>query len=409
MFRHAPLLAALALTGSAAAQVCFTPDNLNGPCWDPALADLPNFPGFTMQGTAINWRDCDPEPQVCVGVSVGAPQRIACGDYRAPIEFKDCNGNSLLGGNLVMDYTRTWMEAAPNTNYQVWRFVLKIDMQRTGALHPEEIVPPSFTAWPTAFYYGYLDYAFDCDQQVFRNALVLFHNCDAFINEPGLSSTPGVFHPGRSYALVAPNTVANPFVASSLVAPSGLVIGEAVRDVPGAQQFCLTEERLDDGLIQVRGLGCGCPLGPQPNQVTARHMRGAGTCVGATGVPSRFFSLDTFPVLPWIDVMSTSIGSWTTNNTYPGQERVWADEGPFLYQDSCATAGGTPGLFAEVYYGASTRDGFVVFATPGGPPPVRNFTDLASNYSVALPGPITLPLFGAVRPTRHLIYLNVPD
>ena len=33
-------------------------------------------------------------------------------------------------------------------------------------------------------------------------ALVLFHNCDRFIHRPGLSSRPGAFHPGMSFALV---------------------------------------------------------------------------------------------------------------------------------------------------------------------------------------------------------------
>jgi len=408
MFRHASsLLAVLALAGSAAAQ-CLLPDGLTGPCWAPTQANLPAFPQEKLPGTAIHWVNCDPQPQDCIEVGISAPKETGCGAFQADLDVRSCAGDPLLGGVLTLDYTRTWSEQAPNGYLQVWRFVAKIDLQRTG-MGAAGIVPPCLAQWPTAFYYGYVDYARDCDSGAFASSIVLFHNCDEFIHDPFLSSTPGVFHPGVTYALVAPSTTANPFVAGNAMAFQGPLISEAVRTIPVGGNFCLNEEPIAQGSLTALGEGCACVFGLTPKQVTARRLLGAGICNGAGGIPSRFLSLDLSPAFPWLDVITSSIGRWTTNASYPGQEVAWVDEGAFLYHDSCAAGPGNPANYAELHYGASTEHGFPVVPSEGGPAPVTRFVDLGSNDSLAVPGPLKLPLVGNVMPTRHLIYVNVPD
>ena len=43
-----------------------------------------------------------------------------------------------------------------------------------------------------------------------------------------------------------------------------------------------------------------------------------------------------------------------------------------------------------------------------GPIAVRNFTDLADNWTAKLTGPYPTPILGSVHPTDRLIYVNEP-
>ncbi len=408
MLRHGiALLSALVLatTHEVVSAQCLGPDGLNGPCWTTNTANLPNFPHATLQGTGICWIRCNPQPQVCTNVVLAAPVAVACGRYTAALSVSDCVGLPLLTGSVVLDYTRTWDELTPvppGIHYQVWRFAAKVDMSRVGAVPPSCVVPSCLAVHNTAFYYGYVDYAVDCATGVFETALMLFHNCDSFIHDPDFSSRPGAFHPDGSYALVAPSTAANPFVAGNVTAFTGPIVAEAVRNVPlivGGP--CICEDPVT-GDLRFAGQGCGCPLMLNPKQMTARILRGTGTCVAPGFGLTSFTSVNTSPGFPWFHVMSTSIGTWTTAASYPGMERVWADEAPILYNDSCPIL-----KFGELYYGASTSDGYTV-VPPVGVMLTQKFLDIASNVSFTPPSMPVFPLVGHVIPTRNLIYVNVP-
>jgi len=404
------LLAAAVVTAPAAQ--CLGPDGLNGPCWAPTPANLPHFDGFLTEATNVCWTQCQPQQQ-CSVVEVGTPLSTRCGQYIAPLRVLDCAGVVLLEGDLVMDYTRTWDElkpVVPPQRLQVYRFAVKVDIRVAdpGLVDPCAI-PPCLYTHPTGFYYGYVDYAFDCTGvNQYENALVLFHNCDEFIHDQAISSTPGTFHPNRSYAIVAPSTPLNPFVATIITPPVGPLIAEATRNVPpAAGALCVTEDLLTSGNMQFLGNGCGCQFSLNPKQLTARRLTGVGSCVPVGGGPTSFTTLNLWPSFPWFHMMTTSMGSWTTTLAYPGIECAWVDEGGFLFNDSCSLAGGGPASFGEIYYGGSTSDGYLVLPNPLHPLSQR-FTDLAANASFALPGAPAGPLIGTVLPTRNLIYVNVP-
>jgi len=406
MLRHRfALVAALALAAfhlPSSAQ-CFVPDGLNGPCWQPVTANLPGFPTQTYPGVGICWFNCNPQV-ACTDVGLGAPVLVRCGVYNAGLQVLDCAGNSLLAGIVVLDYTRTWSETTPaGLAYQVWRFAAKVDMMLAGPVGAAGCVqPPCLGPHPTAFYYGYVDYARNCATGQFESALVLFHNCDAFIHHPAFSSRPGAFHPGVSYALVGPSTAANPFVPAAAPAPAGMIVAEAVRNVPPPGAFFCTTEDPVTGSIQFIAAGCACPFALNPMQTTARILKGTGTCVDPVFGPTTFTTVKTMAPFPWLHDITTSIGTWTTFASYPGPEFVWADEAPVLYRDSCPKL-----VFGELYYGASTIRGYTV-VPPAGTVLTDKFTDLASNASFTPPTMPVFPLVGNVLPTRNLIYVNVP-
>ena len=92
-------------------------------------SNLPSFPAFTHQGTAICWDSCDPQAQVCTNVSVDTPVRTGCDTYTASFFSPACQFGGLVGGTLNLDYTRTWTELDTNNRrLQVYRFVVKADL-----------------------------------------------------------------------------------------------------------------------------------------------------------------------------------------------------------------------------------------------------------------------------------------
>ena len=392
---------------------CFNPDGLDiGGCCQPAQANLPSFPQAALPGLGICWNNCNPVSQTDLRVDWNAPVNPTCAQYTTTVTVIDgTNGMALLSGPMVLDYTRTWTEVNPNTGnlVQIWRFVAKADLSplsTTGT--PPCPVPPCLIPvgpYQTAFYYGYVDYAQECTGTAgFENALVLYHGCDWFQHKPGISSRPGAFHPTMSYAIVAPHSAANPFVPANLPAPGGPLVAEAMRkvSVPGAT--CVTEEYIGGGDLLPFVVGCMCPPSLAAGQVTLSLYRGFGTCPDSTGVPSLFESLFVaFPTLPWPYLVTTSIGTWTGAGTYPGPEVAWVDESLMKYRDSCLSKD-----YFEVFYGATTDQGWTVIPTSPIFPPTQRFKDMADNYSAPVVGAHPLPLLGHIMPTDHLIYTNVP-
>ncbi|MEM7305832.1 MAG: hypothetical protein AAF682_04145 [Planctomycetota bacterium] len=390
------LLALLALAGWSHSQ-CLLFDGLNGPCCTPATPALPAFPPVTLPGLSVCWDSCVPTSQSCSQVQLSTPTPVLCGLYQAMLDTDSCSSaQPELTGVLQLDYTRTWDEfPAPGQVVQVWRFLVKADLMLASGSTGCPL-PSCMPTHPTAFYYGYLDYAFDCTTGLWESALALFHACDAFVHDPLISSRPGVFHPGRSYALVAPSTAANPFVPSVSPAGGGPLFGEGIRDsIDLITALCGSEEPLATGNVLPLGGGCVCPFSPVPAQVTARAMSGQSTC------GSDFQSLNLFPVFPWFDVMSTSLGSWSNGSSYPGPEAAWVDEGLFLHTEACPS----PQLFAEIKVGATTEGGY-----PAGIAGVvgDKFTDLVNNYSVSVGSPVSPPFVGNVFFSDHLTYFNYP-
>jgi len=395
--------AAITLCAPAYAQ-CLLPDGLNGPCCTPTVSTLPNFPAYQMPGLAISFIQCAPALLPCIRWDFGAPTPASCDQFKANVQVLDCNpGNVQLTGSVILDYTRTWEEISPLGPIQVWRFAAKADLSHPASVPANPgIVPPSLAAFPQVFYYGYIDYALDCNTGTWEMAAVLHHQCDWFIHgNPAFSSTPGVQHPGRSFSLIGPNTAANPFVPILGAAPGGGVVGEGTRtsSIPGA--VCSTEEPLQ-GIMQLLAQACLCAIAPQPPQLTARRLNTVGAC-GTTVT-----TLDTLGAgLPWLHLMTTRIGAWTTTANYPGPERVWVDEGPVLYREGCVGSTGVVALSVDVMYGGSTSQGYPTIL-PSGLPGFVSMTDLASNYSWLLGTPLPLPIYGNVQPTRHLVYVTLP-
>ena len=391
-----------AMTASANAQCFSGPDGLSGPCWQPTTANLPGFQDVVLPGTGICWDNCAPT-QRPIRVVVPTPTQTSCDTYSTTVTIVDStSGTTELVGSMVMNYTRTWDEIDPvGISHQVYRFVVKIDFRdgTPGALHNSCLFPPCIGPEPSAFYYGYLDYAWTCGPVTFQEAaLVLFHNCDEFIHHP-TSAKRGIYHPDTSFALVAPSTPANPFVASIAAPPAGPMVAEAVRNTAPPGATCIFEDRLQNGAVQILGAGCGCAFAPNPPQLTARRISGTASCTNAAGINSSFLSANASPTFPWFHMMTTSIGSWTTPMGYPGEEAVWVDEVPIFYRDSCVNS-----AFGEVYYGASTAKGWTLGTTIL----TQNFTDLASNTSWSVPGAPPTTFMGCVLPTRNLIYFNLP-
>lgn len=411
-------LAILSLAMSPTARLdaqCVGPDNLSGPCWSPTQANLPQLQQFSIPGLGVCWDHCAPTVQNDLKVLWGTPQATGCAQFVSSIDVFDASsGIHMMAGKASMDYTRTWDEVAANgDHYQVWRFVVKADIGPGNM--PAGVVPPCPTPscippvgpHNTSFFYGYIDYSFNCTQGFFEHAVVLHHQCDFFIHKPGLSSRPGVFHPDRSYGIIAPHTSAMPFIPMNLPAPGGPLTAEAVRNIaPPGVAACFTEDRVSGGSLTPFISACLCTFTLVPPQYTLSVFNGKGSCLDAVGNTTNWQSQNiSFPTLPWPHLVTTSMGCWGNNVMYPGKECAFVNEGLLTYNDVCPSAAGS---YFEVYYGATTTDGWTIAPSPVAPPLTNKFMDLADNFTYLVGGPVALPLFGNVMPTNHLIYVNVP-
>lgn len=402
--------AALYLSPDARSQ-CVGPDNLDvGTCCGTAT---PNFPIWTQgieTGLGICWDNCAPAATTDLVVSWIPPQPNGCASYTSDLSVTLPSGAPLMKGVMSLDYTRTWFEVnSSGQDVQVWRFLVKVDMAAAAVPGPICPIPdclPPLGGEPTAFFYGYLDYATVCVSPaiVYQHALVLFHGCDFLIHKPGLSSAGGVYHPNRSYAIVAPHSSAQPFVPANLPFSGGGLAFEGFRgNTPVAGgTACEVEDRLSSGAIQPFAQGCLCPLSSFPAQNTLSFASGTGNCPNAIGQTNNFESLNVaFPILPWPFMVTTSLGRWTSPAVYPGQERAFVNEGLFRTFDVCDNVD-----YFEVKYGSTTEGGWPAFVFPGGPGAMRLF-DMVDNWTAPVAGPHPLPLMGSVMPTDHLVYSNI--
>ena len=401
------LALSLSLAATPADAQCFGPDNLSfGPCCGFTTANLPPFPPITLPSMGVCWSNCTVAGTEDMTVSWSPPSPTSCARYISQLSITDAAGINVLSGLMQLEYTRTWEEVDPTgAATQVWRFAVKADLNAIAGVFGSPCTTPSCLSpagpYPTAFYYGYVDYSSCSGFGPWDAVLVLEHQCDTFIHTPGFSDRPGVFHPNRSYAIVAPHSAVQPFIPMNQMAPSGPIFAEAVRAIDNSTpppNACYVEDRVIGGLMQKLGVVCICIPATSPKQQTLRDFSGQTFCSNAAGIPGAWATINLYPTTPWFHMVTTSIGAWSTGNVYPGKESVWVDEGLFVHQEACT------GDFVEVKYGATTKDGWNV-TTPG---LTQSFTDLVDNWSAPLGGPYLLPLYGSVQQSDRLIYINTP-
>ena len=399
LFALVAVLSLLAVAPTAPSQ-CFGPDNLNGPCCAVVPPNLPPFPSMSLPAAGICWQGCLPGVINPLSVTWPTPAPTTCGSYQTPITVIDTgSGSPILTGMLILDYTRTWDEVdATGVGHQVWRFTAKVDLSSaagsTALVCPKPPCLAPLGPHPTAFYYGYLDYAGCNAAGPWEASLVLYHAADRFIHMPGLSDRPGNFHPASAYAIVAPHSTVQPFVPGNFIPSLNPIIGEAVRRTGPT---CLAEDKVQQAQYTLIGAGCVNTMAANPKQQTLRQSNGLTNC-GVGGALGQWVSLNVnFPVFPWWHQVATSIGQWTSPLAYPGPEHAWVEEGFFVHREACS------GFWVDMKYGASTEGGWTPFTQVG---PVKAFTDLADNYSAPVGGPYPTPLLGSVRPTDRLIYVN---
>ena len=197
------------------------------------------------------------------------------------------------------------------------------------------------------------------------------------------------------------DTPANPFVPFATPPTTAPLFGEAMRVVGPTlvPALCTAEEPILQGVYINIAMGCICPLNIGPILNSAVRLSGVGACGGS------FTSLNFWPLLPWFEMITTSIGRWTTPASYPGPEEAHVAEGLFSYKDTC-NAIGIVQTSVDVFYGGITEAGFPATSFTPGVAITQRFVDLASNYSSPLPGFVAPPYFGSVFKTNHLIYVN---
>ncbi len=399
--------AAIFTFSSDAAAQCGIDDQLSlGGCCDQVDLALPAFPSIGLQSQGIRWDACGLAAQQCLSVNLSPPIPTArCGVFDVQVSVGDCAGVPAASGLGTLDYTRTWTEVrpqsvgAPPAQYQVWRFLFKVDLSGSGLIGSSPVLPNSLGSCPSAFYYGHVDYAFDCVSNFWESSFSLYHGADNFSHGPVLSSCPSTLDPISSYAIVGPDTAANPFVPTDFLVQPGALQSEAVRKVDSPIPFaCNIEERIASGTYNPVGFGCLSP----PSLGSIHQSSIALDATGGCG--SNFLTLNAGGgIIPWRRLVSTSLGQWTTPFAYPGEELLRADEGLFVYNDACVTL---PPEFA-IFYGVETLKGYDVL--PGPTPSFigsQHFVDLGTNWTAPLTGPISLPAVGTVNPSKYLIYVN---
>jgi hypothetical protein len=380
-----PLLGALVLAATSAAQ-CFQPDGLDGgPCCTRAQITLPKFPGFKQDSLSLCWLDCDVEKQRKVSVRWSAPTNsgmLPSNDLRSILRMRDSAGNMIWRGKMNLTYSRTWEERDPvnGTTYQVWRFLVNGDLRHTSAAGaPPCPVPACASAHQRRVRHtGYVDWALDCNQQTWSNSWMLTHACDKFEHIGGFPRGGG-FHPERSFSFVGP---AAGFVVSALTPiEKGVDNIEVVRRVvrptlPLAMPTAVSqfEEVVSFQIFPQQQPLCPCSPAGATGQFSIADLTIDGTC--GTRVLSSGQWLPGF--------VSMGIGAWTDPNVYPGVEVLRWNMGEYTYYEPC-----TQTTRLEIFHGVTTFRGYEAWSVLAKGPSVllpRTFID----QSNALRGSVTV-------------------
>jgi hypothetical protein len=398
-----PCLALVALALPARAQ-CFQPDNLDGPCCEQTVVELPQFPTLTVDTKYICWTRCNPQLSGVVRATISPIATQACGYYLGRFTFTNQTGQlTAWSGSLVMAYSRTWAEArnGQTPDLQVWRFIVNGDLAPSADLialfgNNACVVAPCVPTYGRFHVSGYVDYALDCATGSFSVAYALDHDCDAFEHDNPFSSRPGTFHGTRSYTWVGP---AAGFTCSPSVNPAdGPASCEAFRDYDFSRplaEICEYEQPVDPQGTQLltETEFCPCSTPSQFTQYNVQILSGRTLC-GSTA--------STSSVSNWPGLMTKAIGFWTDPTAYPGEEVLFLERGHFSYTDGCDGVDSRPYMI-----GVQTNGGFQPFKiTPAAPiPSGRSMIDLAN---LTLPNLGGAPLIGKRGVATKLIYLNIP-
>jgi hypothetical protein len=351
-------LLALALCAPPARAQC-NPDGLDGgPCCQPALAALPQFPAISSQGIRfICFDNCKTvlNAGYCVDIAQPTPilmgGGVVCGVYRTAFNVKLCGTSTILWtGKLTSHYSRNWQAfgATPGAVFTVWRFLLNGDLFPTSSLPTHPFFRPACQGtYPGVYFTGYIDYALDCASGTWQVAWSLDHGCDGIHHAPG-TARPGAFHPTRSFDFVGPGAGFLP-VPGGPATSMGTIFQQAVRwnNWTASPSICTFEEPAQGTFQAVQPGFCKCGSGPTGQYVmTFVNANGAcGTTVnpGANG-----------------PFLQKKIGRWSNLNVFPGDEALRFDFGWLQYRNACTGA-----LTQEWFEGVESLRGYAKFDFQG--------------------------------------------
>ncbi len=294
------IVAFLAIGATQSHAQCIGPDNLdfNGQCCAQSQPNLPPFPAMKQQVQYICWRDCDiaKRRNLCVDLTAPTPHVFAngttpgCGVFDIGVNLRTCGGamNQIFTGRLLATYARTWFEDTPTPgapDTQVWRFLLNGDLMVTPFLNGQfgnnNCVPQCHHSFNNQVYwFGYIDYRFNCTTNVWEVEWVVDHECDAYHHnaDSGRPVPAGaVFHANRSFTFVGPSAfVATP--ATPIVA--GPVMQENTRTLRYTGQnpiVCFRDDPIVQGALDP--VADFCPCGPNGlPQYTFSLFQGTTQC-----------------------------------------------------------------------------------------------------------------------------------
>ncbi len=275
---------AFAMTSPAQAQ-CTGSDNLdfNGECCDISEPILPDFPAVKQEIQYICWRRCDVQKvkRLCVDLGRPVPHVFpsgvpaGCGIYDLPVRTRTCGGQQRVAfeGTVLATYSRTWFEDADvdgQIDTQVYRFLLNGDLRASDFLvnrfGTNPCVPQSIHFFDNlVFWFGYIDYRFDCQNGSVEVEWALDHECDKYHHneDSGRPAPPGTaFNPARSFTFVGPST----FVPTlGIPFSAGPLVQENTRSIlfTGQQQpvVCFRDDPIRDGVLQPFIETCVCTDG----------------------------------------------------------------------------------------------------------------------------------------------------
>jgi hypothetical protein len=379
------------------------PDLLDGgACCQQAQVNLPNFPAHSDRVRFITFQDCQTriDGEVCIDLSAPIPAQLngvtVCGIYLIRFQIKTCSATPqvLWSGTMRAHYARNWLETDPAGNaWGVWRFLLNGDMVPSQFLlglfgNNQNVVPRCYHQFGRVFWHGYVDYAFDCGNNVWRSAGALNHEKD-FVHHDGASQRPGVFHPTRSFDWVWPSLG---FVVDPSSGPVSIGQGSTFESIRKnnfalAPSVCQFEERIVQANVTPLSPLCPCASASPSLQYIPTDANGMSGCNT---------SFRTSPNVPF-PFFQKRIGSWTDPTTFPGFEFLLFDMGFIDYIDGCG-----PGFPTQQFFeGVETIRGWPAMTYTGAPLPLQ-FEDWGS--SNGLGGAV---LFGAPHVTWYLINLNL--
>lgn len=346
---------------------CAQPDSLDGgPCCASATESAP-LHDFTQDSLQICWLDCGIEQVIACRAEWNleppeAPRHRptlppgGCEPRPAGFRLLDPSGGVQWEGNLLVQYSRTWLETdLTGADHQVWRFLVNGDLSPGASAGPPPCpLPPCIATMQRARFTGYIDMARACANGSFQFAWMLSHLCDSIDHHAGFPRA-GVFHPERSYTFVGPAAGFVPGPLQPLEASGGSPF-EAVRKLswpsymPGSgppplrkiQVSCRSEEQSFHSLLPVRQ-SCPCTSSSGELQFTEGSLALTGACGTSIATPGG-------NRLPGF--LSMGIGAWTDATQYPGEEVLRWNAGDYSRVDPCLGGGN------DIYFGVTTTGGW---------------------------------------------------